>query len=96
MEILAEKIANQRKATRPELTECATFRELPDGMANVVVPPKIYAMATAVVEARQNRSGDVRLTYEDGTTETGRLDYDIASTDSFFKIVEDTQTAARE
>ena len=72
------------------------FRELPDGMATTLFPPRFYALATAVILVRQNNQGDTRLVYVDGTEETGRLDYDIALEENFFKVVGDAQEAARE
>ena len=96
MQTLKEKLDAQRKM-EAKMEEPAThFRDLPDGMVHVLVPPKFYSMATAVVEARQNNRGEVKLTYEDGATETATLDYNIVEEESFFKIVDDVLLATSE
>ena len=71
------------------------FSDLPKGKAFIVVPPMFVAKMTGVVMAKQDNSGDVKLVYTDHTTETGLLAYSIPNEDNFFKIVGDTQAAAR-
>ncbi len=77
------------------LNDYMPYEELPKDKVNVIVPPRFYFLATAVQTVTQNRTGKATLIYEDGTTESAKLSYDIITEESFFKIVGDVQAIAR-
>lgn len=63
---------------------------------NWLVPPNHIGMMCGVKYARQTKSGDITLTYEDGTEETRNAVADLCTEfESFFAIVSFVQ-AARE
>ncbi len=70
------------------MDNCPPFAELPDGKANVVVPPKIVSGMTGVSHAKQDKTGTVKLVYVDGTEEVGKVPFDIVQEKNFFRIVE--------
>ena len=57
--------------------------------------PKIQSMMTGVAYIEQFQTGQTRLVYVDGTTETALFDKDIREVDNVFSIVSDIQRSAR-
>lgn len=65
-----------------------SFKDLPDDMVNIMVPPKIQAMMSGAVHATQNNKGLIALHYEDGTTESAPCeDLELNNIKSFFEVV---------
>lgn len=72
------------------------FDELPDGIAKYLNPPNIEVMITGVMMAKQTKSGNITVTYTDGTTEQRASKKDIDSEfSSFFSVVSFVQDGRR-
>ena len=49
--------------------ETSSYKNLKPGHCLVASFPRIESMLSGVVEMRQNKAGDIRLVYEDGSDE---------------------------
>jgi len=69
------------------------YSDLPEGIVNIIAPPRIQTMMSAVLDARQDSSGRITLTYTDGSKESAASTTNIADpTVAFFAIVEEVQS----
>ena len=77
-------------------TRTQHFRKLRGDTCNWLVPPNVQAHLTGVQYATQTRSGDIRLTYADGTQESRPCRLDMISEFASFLSVIDYVQAGRE
>jgi hypothetical protein len=62
-------------------------------MVNVMSPPRMLSMITGAIEARQDKSGTITLTYEDMTQEKVKTRKDLlADFDDFVAVVSFVQS----
>ncbi len=73
------------------------YTDLPDGEAIFISPLKIQAIITGACMAKQDKTGAITLTYEDGTTEKAVFNNppDVGSFDNWFDLVGMVQSQAR-